>query len=70
MISMANFVSVRAVSGTAASPAFLNLAAMFTLTAARAQASLWPEETGGTALVHQFHETDLLSGIHCFFPGL
>ena len=34
MISMANFVGVRAVSGTAASPAFLNLAAMFTLTAA------------------------------------
>lgn len=54
MISMANFVSVRAVSGIAASLAFLGLAAMFALTAARARdwralASLWPEETGGTA---------------------
>ena len=29
---------------------------------------LWAEMK--MALVHRFHETDLLSGIHCFFAGL
>ena len=29
---------------------------------------LWAELK--MALVHRFHETDLLSGIYCFFPGL